>query len=127
MRSSVTSKRVTPVRVLSLSGHSVPLHTEPHNSFRVMLCSAPFPGEKTDALGAEVTAQGHLARRRGSQDRRSAVLSAETVRSASPILQKKLRAGGSVTETVWALESQLCPHGLCASGHNLGTCLSFSV
>lgn len=127
MRSSVTSKRVTPAGVLSLSGHSAPLRPEPHNSFRVMLCSAPFPGEKTDALGAEATAQGHLAGRRGSQDTRSAARSTETVRSASPILQKKLRAGGSITETVRALESQLCPRGLCASGHNLGTCLSFSV
>ena len=36
---------------------------EPHNSLGVVLLSAPFPGEKTDALGVVVTAQGHPAKR----------------------------------------------------------------
>lgn len=52
-----------------------------------------------------------------------------TVQFPSPILQlKKRRAGAYVTEEVQALESPLCFHGLCASGHNLASSrLSFFV
>lgn len=50
--SSVIPERVTPVGVPSLSGHPVLLPTKPSSSLRGILRSAPFPGEKTNALGA---------------------------------------------------------------------------
>lgn len=50
--SSVIPERVTPVGVPSLSGHPVLLPTKPSSSLRGILRSAPFPGKKTNALGA---------------------------------------------------------------------------